>query len=649
MFGGTAYGSAVFIINNANNVTILGDQMDNPAEFYNNQASIEGTGKSGTNFLYYKGDFPAIQVYTTGTQPLYTNWFQTFNVGQLYGNINNATNYDITKLNPANLVTKTIVGYIGVDASGAIGTNTPAGGTGNGNASTNNATVQYWSGIQNLTNVSNTYAGNANSLTNGNAVASISGPMLITNGPTGTVVPSYNGSLLTNGNAVVSAAGPMMMTNGTGQLVPTYNGSSLTNLNITGASGTFTGTVIATNFAVSSNNVAPTAASPTNGQFWFDGTDVYIYWTNFTTGLSGTNRIATMKSVPTAGQGVAYDSVNKTFYPTNINTFTTLSNAGPTIATFTSSTNTYSGVYVQNQSGGTNASGEVGAIANNGTTTSFSTFFGINNGGFSNPSLPPTGTNTAYWLFFGNASNAAASFGGSGKIYGPQTNAQLAIIMGGGTNAAGSESWTNMIVDTNGVSIGWPFKLSGNGSGLTNISASATNIGVITITNVNAQVIIASTNGQGVAGGNQFGFSLNADTNAMITITDTNAGATGGGTNPDRDDWKYRIAKHGSQSGWRNQCRCCHGRNGWRGINQLDYHMDKLIHRTKQSIWRVLPSRPGTWDGEGWVSFATANTTIMTNAVAGIEHNRIDACLHGRIGHRLATWRIRSRMALNTP
>jgi hypothetical protein len=126
----------------------------------------------------------------------------------------------------------------------------------------------------------------------------------------------------------------------------------------------------------------------------------------------------------------------------------TVTNAGSIVAQYTVSTNTYAQFIFQNLSPGTNASAEFSAWADNGSPTNDFISFGINSSQFTNTGTPPIGTNTAWILVQGNATNwANATNTTSLTLAITQTNAAFNISVGNGL------TFTNMVIASNGVTL----------------------------------------------------------------------------------------------------------------------------------------------------------------------------------------------------
>lgn len=136
----------------------------------------------------------------------------------------------------------------------------------------------------------------------------------------------------------------------------------------------------------------------------------------------------------------------------------TISNNGPTILSLTANTNGYAEMNVQNFSGGTNASSDWTATANNGSASSYYLNGGINGGSFTGTSFP-AGADDAYLFAVGPANNASGNptvnlFEGTA-----QTNSSEYWSVGnGGTQ-------TNMQLSASGLTLN-SGTFTGNGSGL---------------------------------------------------------------------------------------------------------------------------------------------------------------------------------------
>lgn len=105
-------------------------------------------------------------------------------------------------------------------------------------------------------------------------------------------------------------------------------------------------------------------------------------------------------------------------------------------------------------------------------------------------------------------------------------NVKIVIDRTSGQTFYDSVGNANTVINPSGLTLNTGI-FTGNGSGLTN-----TSLGTITPTNAGFSILIRSTNGAGVAGGQVIGYAFSVDTNLAMTISDTNAGTTGGGTNP---------------------------------------------------------------------------------------------------------------------
>jgi hypothetical protein len=180
-------------------------------------------------------------------------------------------------------------------------------------------------------------------------------------------------------------------------------------------------------------------------------------------------------------------------------------------------TNTYTGLYVQNFSNGTNASAELGVIADNGSPVNNGFFMGINSSTMYNSAIPPTGTNLAYLIALGNVgntNNVAQTV--NLEIATAQTNSQIIISTGNGMLS------TNATISTTGIQllIG---QFIGNGQGLTSIqgpSISGTlndsSLGSAALTN-RIQTFTAGTNTfQSIVATNHYG-NASGLTNVLVT------------------------------------------------------------------------------------------------------------------------------------
>jgi hypothetical protein len=270
------------------------------------------------------------------------------------------------------------------------------------------------------------------------------------------------------------------------------------------------------------------------------GGETNLVDTNLVSQLAGNGQILTYNAAqghympsnaPAGGGGAANGAVTNGGSQVFVNA-NTFSSSNQTALTILNNTNTFGQAVFQNTSTGASASGEFSAVADNGNSTSAFVSMGINSSRFTGGPAP-IGTNTAYLLAMGNASNLAnASNTSTLMIAVPQTNGSLNISVGNGltrTNAQFSDSGLNLISGS----------YTGNGSGLTNLNA---NNFTGAITNVVTTIVTNTPFISGALYTNNYGVPLIVNAGVVLTtaavtgdagmaLNDNAAPVNGGGTN----------------------------------------------------------------------------------------------------------------------
>lgn len=198
----------------------------------------------------------------------------------------------------------------------------------------------------------------------------------------------------------------------------------------------------------------------TNG----DGTANKIYGNGSDLNLvsgSGNLLLGSMLSVTTSGAnttiGPSIPGSTLTYLGTGI-----ISNSAPTIVTATANTNGFAELLIVNKSAGGSASSDLTLQSDNGTATSYYLNLGINSSGFTNAAYAPIGTNTAYIIAQGNASNTNGGTTVNLYLGAAQTNSAINFSVGNGLTLTNASLSSNGFTLNNG-------QFTGNGAGLTNV------------------------------------------------------------------------------------------------------------------------------------------------------------------------------------
>lgn len=322
------------------------------------------------------------------------------------------------------------------------------------------------------------------------------------------------------------------------------DGSGLTNLN---ASSISSGTLVAARLPYPAQGAAAALTNLSNGNgsalsslnaanMSSGNTSTSNQWVGRFTGdmEDGTNRQSFASIGPAtvvASNMVPQIIAATTYIVTNGVNGATISNNAPSVLAVLTSTNTYDGMYIRNYSSGTNASGEVGVMADNGTLTNNITLLGMNSSLMTNFAIPPGGQLLAYLGVFGNYTNYAdtAAKTPDFAFFTAQTNSKVWWSIGNGLTRS------NMWLDDAGLHVVGTNSFIGNGSGLSALPSYVLTNGfpgplIISNANISAMIWLSSTDATFQVANGVLTNNIIVNTNGLVTIGATNQFGTGGVT-----------------------------------------------------------------------------------------------------------------------